>query len=154
MIRQTNIAIFIAISFFALSCTQEEKSSTSREEVRREIHAVYDKAVSEWNNHNMRGYMQMFWQSDSLRVASGARAVYGWQRALDTSLEQDPDGKYMGQAFTEEFRIFPVDPENAWSYTRFLIEDEGQEMKGSSTDIWQIKDGKWRIIHSHISYGQ
>jgi len=135
------------------SCSEERQGET-REGVKQEIHKVYNKAVSEWNNKNMRGYMNMFWESDSLRVASGSRAVYGWQRALDTSIEQDPQGDYMGQAYTDEFRIYPVDPSHAWSYTRFRIESEGQSMTGSSTDIWEKKNGNWRIIHSHISYGQ
>ncbi|MFZ6052305.1 Cif family virulence factor [Halocola ammonii] len=145
----------LAISFIlAITSCSEDPQGKTREEVKKEIHKVYNKAVSEWNNKNMRGYMQMFWKSDSLRVASGAQAVYGWQRALDTSIEQDPQGEYMGQAYSDEFRIFPINPSNAWSYTRFRIEAQGDVMRGSSTDIWEKKDGNWRIVHSHISYGQ
>ena len=149
------ILSILAVSFILgiTSCSEDPQGQT-RDDVKKEIHKVYNKAVSEWNNKNMRGYMQMFWQSDSLRVVSGARAVYGWQRALDSSLEQDPEGEYMGQAYTDEFRIFPINPSNAWTFTRFRIEAQGEAMRGSSTDVWEKKDGNWRIVHSHISYGQ
>ena len=78
----------------ASSAAAQERPS--RAEAEAAVRQVLDEQVAAWNRGDIEGFMEGYWQSDSLRFASGGTVRYGWQETLEGYQRGYPDRAAMG----------------------------------------------------------
>ena len=71
------ILLFITAIFIA-SCSQ---TSTEQED-KKAILAIMDLQQKAWSNHDLEGFMQGYWKSDSLKFYGSSGLTYGWDKTL------------------------------------------------------------------------
>lgn len=104
-----------------------------------------------WNKGDIEGYMQGYWQSDSLMFIGKSGITYGWQQTLNNYRKSYPDTTAMGKldfAFVEIKRLsaiyyFVV---GKWHLTRAI-----GNIGGSFTLVLRKIKGKWLIVKDHSS---
>ena len=95
------IIIFSLLLF--LSCNTKNKSQNTNIIIQdpQEIYAIKTMLKSQqdyWNNGDVEGFMQGYWNSEDLIFTSlNQKATYGWQNTLDRYKKSYPDKESMGE---------------------------------------------------------
>ncbi len=119
-----------------------------------ESHTILDimqKQETAWNEGNLEGFMDGYWESESLTFVGKSGLSYGWQKVLDNYKKGYPDRDAMGRL---KFDILKTDRTGADSYfvigkwTLFRTVDT---LAGHYTLLWKKVDGKWVIVTDHSS---
>lgn len=116
------------------------------------LKVLSDQAIA-WNNGDIEGYMQGYWQSDSLMFIGKRGITKGWKNTLDNYKKSYPDKATMG---TLTFNIVEVELLNEvtahvigkWELQR--NEDKGN-LSGHFTLIVKKINQSWVIISDHTS---
>lgn len=69
------------------------------------IRQLLSKQTECWNKGDIEGFMQTYWQSDSLLYVGKSGVTYGWHRTLERYKKSYPDRAAMG---TLQFTIIKV----------------------------------------------
>ncbi|KAA3655980.1 MAG: DUF4440 domain-containing protein, partial [Calditrichaeota bacterium] len=64
--------------------------------IKKSIKNVLHEQVAAWNDGKIDRFMAHYWQSDSLRFASGGEVTYGWTTTLQRYKKAYPDKATMG----------------------------------------------------------
>ncbi|CAG5078915.1 YybH family protein [Parvicella tangerina] len=158
MKQPLNISILlitlIAISVLPFNSCEEKKvePQIDRDQV---ITSIQNKMKNQelcWNNGDIPGFMEHYWQSDSLMFIGKSGITYGWQATLDNYLNSYPDQVNMGTLNFDNNLIRFIDQETIqvigkWHLTRPELDD----LEGHYSLIWKKKDGEWVIISDHSS---
>ncbi|MGH7570305.1 MAG: YybH family protein [Gemmatimonadota bacterium] len=124
----------------------------SRGEAREEIVDVLREQVEAWNQGDLDGFMDGYWQSPDLIFTSGARVQRGWQTTLDryrTAYGDRPET--MGRLTFSDLEVHPLDRWSAWVLGRWSLETGQGQRGGVFTLVFQEIDGRWVIVHDHTS---
>lgn len=104
-----------------------------------------------WNSGDLQGFMNGYWESDSLRFIGKSGITYGWKSTLANYQRSYPDKAAMGKL---KFTILRVESlaksvahvTGAWQLTR-----EKDTPQGYFTLLWRKINGKWVIVADHSS---
>jgi len=136
--------LFIALfSFFSLSFAQSQDETIIRSEIEKQRLA--------WNRGDIEGFMNCYWQSDSLMFIGKSGVTYGWKNTLDNYKRGYPDTAAMGKL---DFNILQV---KKISDTYFFIVGKWHltrsigNVEGYFTLFFKKINNKWLIIADHSS---
>jgi ketosteroid isomerase-like protein len=141
--------IFLAISIAFLSTT----SIFSQEAPEKSIRAVLEAQVKAWNIGNIDEFMQGYWQSDSLRFASGGSVKRGWKITLDRYKKGYPDKAAMGTLAFTELEMTMLSADAALVFGKWELTREKDKPGGLFTLTFRKTPQGWKIIHDHTSSG-
>ena len=121
----------------------------------RAVRAVLDVQVAAWNRGDVRGFMDGYARTDSLRFASGGAVRYGWQATLDGYLRGYPDRRTMGRLTFSDLRVTPLAPDAAVVFGRWGLERDTllPAAAGLFTLVFRRTPAGWKIVHDHTSSG-
>ncbi len=123
-----------------------------RSDAREEIVDVLREQVDAWNQGDLDGFMDGYWQSPDLVFTSGGRVQRGWQTTLEryrSAYGERPET--MGRLTFSDLEVHPLDRWNAWVLGRWSLETGQGERGGVFTLVFQEIDGRWVIVHDHTS---
>ncbi len=112
---------------------------------------VLDKQVDSWNQCDIDGYMAGYWQSDSLRFASGNNISYGWQKTLDGFKSRYDTPEAIGHLDFSDVKITVLSEDAALVFGRYKLKRKTDEPSGLFTLIFKKKEEGWRIVADHTS---
>ena len=154
--------LFFAL-FLSVNCFAQSKSET---EIRRILAAQTDA----WNRADITGFMDGYWQSDSLTFIGKSGLNKGWQPTLDNYKKSYPTSELMGKLDFTILKIEFLDKKTAyvigkWHLARNLsvpkLEDfstdkknepkKNDDLQGHFTLVWKKIQGKWVIVSDHSS---
>lgn len=117
------------------------------------IRGVLDAQVQAWNSGDLRGFMDGYWRSDSLRFASGGTVRRGWQAALDGYLRGYPTREAMGTLTFSDLEFSAVTPTSATVFGRWRLDYAGgtPPAGGLFTLGFRRIGADWRIASDHTS---
>jgi len=146
-----NVAFTLLAALF-LSC-QAQEPGLDKDQAREEILKVLFAGQKGWNQGDVPQYMQCYWQSDSVRFASGGAISYGWQNVLERYEQRYPDKATMGHlTFSDnDVRILSVDA--AIVFGKYQLQREKDAPWGLYTLLFRKLPEGWRIVHDHTSAG-
>ncbi len=123
------------------------------EDAQRAIRAVLDAQVGDWNAGDIRGFMDGYWRSDSLRFASGGTVRRGWQATLDGYVRGYPDRAAMGTLDFSGLTVEVLSPSAATVFGRWrLTFATGAAPAGGLFTLGVRRiGGDWRIVSDHTS---
>lgn len=122
------------------------------------IRSVLDAQVQAWNTGNIEEFMQGYWQSDSLRFASGESVKYGWRTTLERYRKGYPDRVSMGKLTFSNLETTILSADAAlvfgkWELMREQDKTEKDRPHGLFTLTFRKMPQGWKIIHDHTSSG-
>ncbi|MBL0181069.1 MAG: nuclear transport factor 2 family protein [Chitinophagaceae bacterium] len=136
--------LFVALfSFFNFSYAQSQDETIIRSEIEKQRLA--------WNRGDIEGFMNGYWQSDSLMFIGKSGVTYGWKNTLGNYKRGYPDTAAMGKL---DFNILQV---KKISDTYFFIVGKWHltrsigNVEGHFTLFFKKINNKWLIIADHSS---
>jgi ketosteroid isomerase-like protein len=115
------------------------------------IRAVLDSQSTAWNNGDIDGYMQGYWQSDSLLFTSGGNMERGWRAARDKYRQSYSTREKMGVLTFSGIEVHELSGESAWIFGHWMLERQKDRPHGVFTLIMRRFPDGWKIIHDHTS---
>ena len=110
------------------------------------IRKILQEQQQTWSNHDLEGFMQGYWKSDSLTYFSGGRTTKGWQTTLENYIKGYPTPAHTG---TLNFRIAEITKINDDAYyvmgEYFLTREVGNS-NGTFMIIFKRIEGEWKIV--------
>jgi hypothetical protein len=136
----------LIILFLSLSSPVMAQTDTQKEVV-----ALLHEQDACWNRGDLDGFMQTYWQSDSLMFIGKSGVTYGWQNTLNNYKRSYPDPAAMGTLRFDIIHFENISPNycsvvGKWHLTRIAGNLEGHFML-----LLKKIRGKWKIIADHSS---
>ncbi len=146
------IAIAVVVSFGAIfSVDAKQKRLRESPEVKK-IKSVLDRQVEAWNRRDLEGFMNGYWQSDSLTFYSGGVGVSGWKTTLDRYRNRyQSAGNEMGQLDFSDIQIELLGPTSAFVRGHWRLKMSASEPGGLFTLVFRRMGDSWKIVHDHTS---
>jgi len=115
------------------------------------VRAVLAAQVAAWNDGSLRGFMDGYAATDTLRFASGGTVRRGWQAALAGYERGYPDRSAMGTLRFDSLDVLGVAPDWAVVFGRWRLDREADAPSGLFTLVLNRRPEGWRIVHDHTS---
>jgi len=138
---KTTIYLISLILIMSCSNSHSEKDA---------ILKVMNQQEKNWSNGNIEGFMQGYWNSDSLMFIGKNGIKYGWQTTLDNYKKSYPDKNTMGKL---EFEILNLEVNNKSAYMlgKWSLIRKTDNPNGYFTLYWKKINEKWVITIDHTS---
>ena len=128
---------------FSLACTDIH---TSIQEDKDAIIAVMKTQEKAWSNHDLEGFMEGYWKSDSLKFYGSSGLTSGWEKTLANYEKGYPTKEHTG---TLKFKINELSKISDDAYyvmgEYHLIRKVGKA-DGVFMIIFKRINGQWKII--------
>jgi len=135
--------IIVALLLFMFSCGGIENEKEA-------ILQVMKQQEKDWSDGNVEGFMQGYWQSDSLMFVGKSGIKYGWQTTLDNYKKSYPDKVAMGTLSFDVIQL-EVNGKTAYVLGRWSLAREEDNPNGYFALYWKKINGKWVITIDHTS---
>lgn len=116
-----------------------------------EIRQLMAEQTSAWNKGDITGYMQTYWQSDSLLFIGSHGPTYGWQPTLERYKKSYPDTAAMGKLDFNILEIKQLAKDLCFVVGKWHLQRTAGDMQGSFTLLVKRIKGQWKIIADHSS---
>ncbi len=139
--------LFLLLSIAILcSC-----SSNNFEKNKILVKKVMDDQTESWNKGDLKGYMDGYWMSDSLRFLGKRGITKGWKKTLENYIKTYPDKKTMGILKFDDVTFEPLNEKQMFVVGRWTLEREKDTLSGYYSLIWKKFDSDWKIIFDHTN---
>jgi uncharacterized protein (TIGR02246 family) len=118
----------------------------------KEIYEEVNRAVSAWNRHDLDGYLDTFWRSDSLILVVEGETVRGWDllsKALHTGY---PNPSEMGNLTLDRVQVQMLSSDLALALTWDTVSFPKKKEFGTSTIVMKKLPEGWRVAVMHTSF--
>ncbi len=107
-----------------------------------------------WNNGDLKGFMQGYWNSPKLSFFSGRDKRNGWRETYERYRERyQKPGSEMGKLTFSDLTAEPLSKTTMLVRGRWKLDMSKQSVDGLFSLIVQNKPEGWRIVHDHTSAG-
>lgn len=142
------IYVFVLLLVYSCNSTsnEENNASLSETETKNAFKKVLTAQETAWNNHDLAGYMQGYWKSDSLKFYGSNGLTYGWDKTLANYKKGYPTKAESG---TLRFVINDISKIESTAYLVFgeyHLERSIGNANGVFTIVFRYIDGEWKII--------
>ena len=147
------LLLLLLAAWMLSACTGPASSSRPEPSphVADSVRAVLDAQVAAWNRGAVRGFMDGYARTDSLRFVSGGTVRMGWQAALDGYERGYPDAEAMGTLRFDSLDVQVLAPEWAMVFGRWHLQRAADAPNGLFTLLFHKRPEGWRIVHDHTS---
>lgn len=111
---------------------------------------VMNQQEKDWSNGNIEGFMQGYWNSDSLMFIGKNGIKYGWQTTLDNYKKSYPNKDTMGKLEFEVLNL-EVNSNTAYMLGKWSLIRKTDNPNGYFTLYWKKINEKWVITIDHTS---
>ena len=129
---------------------------TTPEMARRAIVQVLTIQAAAWNRGDIPGFMQGYWQSDSLVFIGRKGPTYGWLPTLANYQKNYPDATAMGQLDFSGLRVSLLAPGAAQVVGHWHLARPAAlgDLQGYFLLVLRQIGGKWRVVADHTNSSQ
>ncbi len=135
--------VFLIFIVFMISCSNSSNESDN-------IMQVMNQQEKDWSNVDIQGFMQGYWQSDSLMFIGKNGIKYGWQTTLDNYKKSYPDKTSIGKLKFEVLKL-EVNDNTAYMLGKWSLIRKEDNPNGYFTLYWKKIEGNWVITIDHTS---
>lgn len=139
------VCFIICVLFFSIQL--HAQSSNQKDTIIKVLH-TQDEA---WNRGDIEGFMQTYWQSDSLMFIGKSGVTYGWQNTLNNYKKSYPDTASMGKLDFTLIDIKPISKEYYHVVGKWHLKRTKGDLQGHFTLLLQKIKKKWVIVADHSS---
>ena len=132
--------------------TMRPAAGTEPAAARRAIVQVLTTQTAAWNRGDIPGFMQGYWQSDSLVFIGRKGPTYGWQPTLANYQKSYPDAAAMGQLDFSGLRVSMLAAGAAQVVGHWhLARPAAGDLQGYFLLVMRQIDGQWKVVADHTN---
>ena len=135
--------LLIAISFVIKSQAQKQDES--------EVRNLLLQQTKAWNSGDINGFMQTYWQNDSLMFIGKDGVTWGWKNTLERYKKAYPDKETMGQLSFDVLQIKKLSAEYFFVVGKWMLKRNAGDLSGHYNLLMKRIKGEWKIIADHSS---
>ena len=135
------LTVLILFSIKAMAQSSEEAA----------IRQLLRQQTTAWNRGDVEGFMQTYWQSDSLMFIGKSGVVWGWQQTLNNYKKGYPDTAAMGKLSFDIIQVKPLSPDHYFVVGKWMLRRSIGDVSGHYTLILRRIKGEWKIVADHSS---
>lgn len=103
-----------------------------------------------WNKGDVRGFMEYYWNNDSLKFIGSKGITYGWQKTLDNYIKGYPNKEAMGILTFTILEATLLSETSIYVIGKWELKKE-KPSGGHFTLLWKKINSKWVIVADHTS---
>lgn len=135
------VLLLTILTFLFVSC------SKSNEQADKEaILSVLKSQEKAWTNHDLEGFMQGYWKSDSLKFYSSNGLTYGWEKTLSNYKKRYPTKDHTGILNFKVNDLSKIEDESYFVMGEYHLTRKLGDAHGIFMIIFKKIDGEWRIV--------
>lgn len=138
--------VTLVTALLLLSCTTQKASIIPQEVAKKEILTIMRAQEEAWSNHDLEGFMQGYWKSDSLKFFGRNGVTSGWDKTLQNYKKGYPTKGHTG---TLKFTIKDISPITNDAYSvmgAYHLERTEGMANGVFMIIFKRINNTWKII--------
>lgn len=118
---------------------------------RSEIKETLRNQARAWNDGDIDGFMNYYWQSEDLRFASGGEINKGWDVTIARYKSRYPDKAAMGELAFTDLDVDILSPNDALVFGHWRLTRANDSPNGLFTLHLKKIDRRWKIVSDHTS---
>jgi len=135
------LALFLLAAIISGAQSKDEKS----------VRSILENQTTAWNRGDINGFMNGYWQNDSLMFIGKTDVTYGWSNTLNHYKKSYPDTITMGKL---DFTLIDVKRLSAEYYHvvgKWHLHRSVGDLSGHFTLLFRKFGNHWYIIADHSS---
>ncbi|MDT0559003.1 nuclear transport factor 2 family protein [Ichthyenterobacterium sp. W332] len=134
--------LLITVASIFFSCGKACQTDTDKSAI---LDVMHLQEIA-WNKHDLEGFMQGYWKSDSLKFYGKSGLTKGWQNTLDNYKKGYPTSAESGTLKFTIDDISPVDCNSYWVMGQYHLIRTVGDANGNFLIIFKKIDGAWKIV--------
>ena len=126
-------------------------SSMAQSNDEKIIRNILADQISFWNKGDIPGFMQGYWNSDSLVFVGKNGPTYGYNNTLRNYQKNYPNKDYMGILNFDILSVQPMEKDHFFVIGKFMLQRKVGDASGYFTLILRRINGVWKIVSDHSS---
>ena len=135
--------LIVAILFVIKSQAQKQDEG--------EIRNLLFQQTETWNRGDINGFMETYWQNDSLMFIGKDGVTWGWKNTLERYKKGYPDKETMGQLSFDVIQVKKLSAEYFFVVGKWMLKRNAGDLSGHYNLLMKRIKGKWKIIADHSS---
>ena len=115
------------------------------------IRSMLADQISFWNKGDIPGFMQGYWDNDSLVFVGKNGPTYGYNNTLRNYQKNYPNKDYMGILNFDILSVQPMEKDHYFVIGKFMLQRKVGDASGHFTLIFRRIKGVWKIVSDHSS---
>ena len=134
--------LLLCILCLALACT----STSNEQNDKAEILALIKAQQAAWNNYDLDGFMETYWNSDSLQFFGASGLTYGYEHTLANYHKRYPSREHTGELSFSIKAMTQIESESYFVMGEYHLVRSVGNADGVFTIIFRKIDGTWKIV--------
>jgi ketosteroid isomerase-like protein len=139
--KNTVLLLFVLVPFLVAGQTKDEKK----------IRQLLNNQTEAWNRGDIKGFMDGYWESDSLMFIGKTGVTYGWTNTLNNYIKGYPDTAAMGQLHFDLISIQRLSGKYYHVVGKWHLKRTIGDVGGHYNLLLRKIKGEWVIIADHSS---
>jgi ketosteroid isomerase-like protein len=135
------LLLFFMLSMVGYSQSNDEKS----------IRQMLTTQTESWNRGDIEGFMQTYWENDSLMFIGKSGVHFGWQETLNSYKKGYPDTTAMGKLSFDILTVKKLSSEYYYVVGKWMLKRTIGDLSGHYDLLLKKIKGRWYIIADHSS---
>ncbi len=115
------------------------------------IRKILTDQISFWNKGDIPGFMQGYWENDSLVFIGKSGPTYGYTNTLRNYQKNYPNKDYMGMLNFDILSVQAIEKDHYFVIGKFILQRKVGDASGHFTLIFKRINGVWKIVSDHSS---
>jgi ketosteroid isomerase-like protein len=115
------------------------------------IREILANQTAAWNRGDIDGFMNGYWENDSLMFIGKSGVTYGWSNTLKNYKKNYPDTASMGKLAFTLIEIKELSREYYHVTGKWVLKRSIGDIGGHYTLLFRKINGRWVIISDHSS---
>ncbi len=115
------------------------------------IREILENQTEAWNRGDIEGFMNGYWENDSLMFIGKSGVTYGWSNTLKNYKKNYPDTAAMGKLVFTLIKVKKLSKEYYHVTGKWFLKRSIGDIGGHYTLLFRKINGSWVIISDHSS---
>jgi ketosteroid isomerase-like protein len=133
------LLLLFSLSIFSCSTPNQEADKTT-------IINIMKAQEKAWSNHDLEGFMEGYWKSDSLKFYGSKGLTYGWKQTLANYKKGYPTKDHSGTLNFKINDITPISEDAYYVMGEYHLTRAVGDANGVFMIIFKKINGEWKIV--------
>lgn len=133
--------LILTLSLTLISC-----STSNQETDKTSIINIMKAQEKAWSNHDLEGFMEGYWKSDSLKFYGSKGLTYGWKQTLANYKKGYPTKDHSGTLNFKINDITPISEDAYYVMGEYHLTRPVGDANGVFMIIFKKINGEWKIV--------
>lgn len=133
--------LILTLSLTLISC-----SKSNQEADKTTIINIMKAQEKAWSNHDLEGFMEGYWKSDSLKFYGSKGLTYGWEQTLANYKKGYPTKDHSGTLNFKINDITPISEDAYYVMGEYHLTRPVGDANGVFMIIFKKINGDWKIV--------